>query len=195
MKIEYEATFPNIDKDKIRERLKKAGAVLVRPEFLQKRVVFNLPEGHEIKGGWLRVRDEQDKVTMSLKIVTNGGIDNQKEICLTVDNFENAEDFLNSIGCRHEGDGYQESKREIWILDEVEICIDEWPFLEPFIEIEGDSESVVQGVSEKLGFNYAKALFCAVDTLYANKYGIDTQFVNKELAAVTFEGKNPFENL
>lgn len=36
MQIEYEATFPNIDKNEIREKLKNVGATLVRPEFLQK---------------------------------------------------------------------------------------------------------------------------------------------------------------
>ena len=45
MKIEYEATFPNIDKDEIRQRLKESGAVLMRPEFLQKRYALDLPEG------------------------------------------------------------------------------------------------------------------------------------------------------
>ena len=55
--IEYEAKFININKDSVRENLKLVGAELIKPEFLQKRVVFNLPTGHEIKGGWLRVRD------------------------------------------------------------------------------------------------------------------------------------------
>jgi len=195
MNIEYEATFPNIDKDEIRERLKKAGAKLVRPEFLQKRIVFNLPKGNEIEGGWLRVRDEQDKVTMSLKIVTSGGIDNQKEICLTVDSFENAVEFLNSIGCECKGDGYQESKREIWILDSAEVCIDEWPYLEPFVEVEGESEDIVREAIKKLEFDYSQALFCAVDTLYGNKYGVTTEFINNELATITFEGKDPFTKL
>jgi hypothetical protein len=40
MNIEYEATFYPIDKDEMRGRLKKAGAKLIRPEFLQKRDVF-----------------------------------------------------------------------------------------------------------------------------------------------------------
>jgi adenylate cyclase class 2 len=193
MHIEYEATFANIDKNEIRGRLEKAGAELVKPEFMQKRVVFNLPKGHEINGGWLRVRDEGDKITMSLKVVTSGGIDNQKEICLNVDSFENAALFLKSIGCKPKGDGHQESMREIWMLDGVEICIDEWPFLEPFVEVEGEGEEKVKQISEKLGFDYGKALFCAVDTLYADKYGVTTEHVNKELAVVTFDGKNPFE--
>ncbi len=69
MDIEYEATFPNIDKKEVREKLKKVGAKLVKPEFMQRRFVFHLPKSYEIKGGWLRVREEGDKITMTLKIV------------------------------------------------------------------------------------------------------------------------------
>jgi len=95
MQIEYEATFPNIDKDEIREKLKGVGAKLVKPDFLQKRMVFYMPKGNEIEGGWLRVRDEGDKITMSLKVVAEGGIENQKETCLEVDSFDEAVLFLN----------------------------------------------------------------------------------------------------
>ena len=41
MKVEYEATFTDIDKESTRTKLKDAGAILGRPEFLQKRVTFN----------------------------------------------------------------------------------------------------------------------------------------------------------
>ncbi|MFA4817544.1 MAG: CYTH domain-containing protein [Parcubacteria group bacterium] len=193
MKIEYEATFPNIDKDEIRERLKKAGAILARPEFLQKRCTFNLPEGHEINGGWLRVRDEGDKITMTLKIVDGEKIENQKEIILKVDYFSEAEDFLISLGCRKKS--YQETKREIWKLDGVEVDIDEWPYLEPYIEVEGENEEEVKKVSEKLGFDYNKAIFCCVTALYNMKYGTPEEVINNQIPEITFEGKNPFENL
>lgn len=193
MKIEYEATFPNIDKDKIRERLKKAGAVLLRPEFLQKRCTFNLPSGHEINGGWLRVRDEGDKITMTLKVVDGEKIENQKEIILEVENFSEAENFLVSLGCCKKS--YQETKREIWNLDGVEVDIDEWPHLEPYVEVEGESEEMVKKVSEKIGFDYSQALFCCVTTLYQMKYGTPEEVINNQIPEITFEGKNPFENL
>ena len=61
LEVEYEATFTNIDKNTVRELLRSAGAKLVRAEFLQRRSVFHLPSGHEISGGWLRVRDEGDR--------------------------------------------------------------------------------------------------------------------------------------
>lgn len=193
MKIEYEATFPNINKDEIRERLKKAGAILTRPEFLQKRCTFNLPKGHEINGGWLRVRHEGDKITMTLKIVDGEKIENQKEIILKIDDFSKAENFLVSLGCRKKS--YQETKREMWLLDGVEVDIDEWPYLEPYVEIEGENEEEVKKVSEKLGFDYASALFCCVSTLYSKKYGVPEETINNQIPEVIFKGKNPFENL
>ncbi|EKD58979.1 MAG: hypothetical protein ACD_56C00015G0007, partial [uncultured bacterium] len=67
MQIEYEATFANIDKDEVRDRLQKAGGRLIKSEFMQKRRNFNLPRGNEIEGGWMRVRNEGDKITMRLK--------------------------------------------------------------------------------------------------------------------------------
>ena len=193
MKIEYEATFPNINKDEIRERLKKTGAVLIKPEFLQKRCTFNLPRGHEIKGGWLRVRDEDDKITMTLKVVGEDIIENQKEVALLVDNFNEAVEFLKNIGC--EKKSFQETKREIWKLENVEIMIDEWPHLEPLVEIEGSSEDEVRRISEKLGFNYSEALFCSATTLYSSKYSLSNDYINNRIPEITFKGKNPFENL
>ncbi|MFZ4632322.1 MAG: class IV adenylate cyclase [Patescibacteria group bacterium] len=190
MQIEYEATFINIDKDEIRTRLKNAGATLVKPEFLQKRTVFELPSGHEIPGGWLRVRDESDKITMSLKIVNGDKIEDQKEICLKIDNYEEGVNFLESLGAIKKA--YQESHRELWILDNTEITIDEWPYLEPYVEVEGESEEKVKLVSEKIGFDYQEALFCSVDTLYNKKYGTPIDVINKKTKLITFTDPNPF---
>ncbi|MBM4177237.1 CYTH domain-containing protein [Candidatus Gribaldobacteria bacterium] len=196
MQTEYEATFLNIDKDKMRDKLKELGAVLVKPEVLMKRYVFNLPQEKYKNRGWARVRDEGDKITMSFKTVNFEGvgkIDDQKEICLKIDNFENGVEFLKLLGCQEKA--FQESKREVWQLHRVEICLDEWPFLEPFIEIEGLNESEVKIVSEKLGFNYKEALFCAVGTIYAKKYGkygLDEMKINNQTPRIVFEMKNPF---
>jgi len=169
MQIEYEAIFPNINKDEMQERLKKAGAVLVRPEYLQKRVPFYLPGKKNSGNSWLRVRDEGDKITLSLKIVDGNKIENQKELCLEVNNFNEAVSLLKLIGCEQKS--YQESKRKLWKLEGVEITIDEWPFLEPYVEVEGHSEEAVKNVSEKIGFDWSKAKFCATGTLIAEKYG------------------------
>lgn len=191
MYTEFEATFPNTKKSDARAKLKKAEAKLVRSEYLQRRTVFNLPEGHEIKGGWVRVRDEGNKITMSLKIVDGDKIENQKEIQLVVDDFDEAVAFLEAIGADKKA--YQETKRELWELGGTEVTIDEWPFLEPFVEIEGKSEESVKIASKKLGFDYSKARFCSVDTLYAEKYGFSEDVFNNQTPLVLFDMENPFE--
>ena len=190
MQIEYEAIFPNINKDEMQERLKKAGAVLVRPEYLQKRVPFYLPGKKNSGNSWLRVRDEGDKITLSLKIVDGNKIENQKELCLEVNNFNEAVSLLKLIGCEQKS--YQESKRELWKLEGVEITIDEWPFLESYVEVEGHSEEAVKNVSEKIGFDWSKAKFCATGTLIAEKYGITEEQINDRTPKIVFDMENPY---
>jgi adenylate cyclase class 2 len=193
MQIEFEATYTNVDKERVRNILKAAGATLTREEFLQKRSVFRLPVGNDIQGGWLRVRDEGDKITMSLKVVDGAGITDQREVCLTVDDYQQAEVLLQTLGCNRKA--YQETKREAWVLDGVDVTIDTWPFLEPFVEVEGQSEEVVKVVSEKLGFNWGEAKFCAVDVLYAEKYGVSTEVINNHTPKIIFDMDNPFLNV
>ncbi len=190
MKTEYEAMFVDIHKDSIRSKLKEAGANLIRLEFLQKRITFNLPDGVNLQGGWLRVRDEGDKITLSLKAVHGDGIESQKEILLTVNDFNEATELLTTLGCKQKS--YQETKRELWKLGAVEITIDEWPFLEPFVEVEGSSEAEVKSTSELLGFDYNDALFCAVGMLYSKKYGIEESIINNKTPKIVFDMENPF---
>jgi adenylate cyclase class 2 len=192
MEIEYEATFTDIDREDMRKKLISSGAGLIKPDFLQKRVTLDLPEGHEIKGGWMRVRDEGDKITMSLKIVDGAKIADQKEICLKVDDFHNAVELLKTMGCKEKA--FQESRRELWRLAGTEVTIDEWPFLEPYIEVEGPSEAIVKEVSEKLGFDWKDAKFCATGTLISEKYSISEDIVNNKTPRIVFDMENPFIN-
>ncbi|MDD4412536.1 MAG: CYTH domain-containing protein [Patescibacteria group bacterium] len=197
MAIEFEATFPDIKKEEIRDRLKSVGAQLIHNEILQKRSNFYLPDKNE--HSWVRVRDEGiGVVTMSYKDVPDktDNINNQKEICIKIDNFENAKDFLINLGCVEKS--YQETKRETWQLQGAEITIDEWPFLNPFVEIEAASEDIVKNVSEILNFDYQAALFCNVFYLYSQQYNIDINElknrITKDLNKLTFSMANPFIN-
>lgn len=190
MEIEYEAKFLDINKEELRGKLGAVGAKLIKPETFYRRAVFFLPKGHEIEGGWLRVRDEGDKVTVSLKATQNGQIDKQKEVMLVVDNYEKARQLLTEIGCVEKA--YQETKREIWHFDEVEITIDEWPYLEPYVEVEGNSEEAVKKVAKLLDFDYAQAIFGAADQVISKKYGIAEDVINNKISRIVFNEENPY---
>ncbi len=182
MQIEFEAKFINIDKEAVRNKLKSIGATLIRPEFLMKRVVFDPPV--EIKGGWLRVRDEGDKVTLSLKVVDGQEIKDQKETAVEIGNFELGCKLLESIGAKRKA--YQETKREVWKLGEVEFDIDTWPGLSPFLEIESNSEDEVERAAKKMGFDWEKAKFGAVDIVYWEELGISFEEINN-IREITFD--------
>ena len=191
LKVEYEATFSNINVDEMRTKIEQLGGKLLKPKFKQKRTTFNFPKGHEIKGGFIRVRDESGKITMTLKIIeSSGAIESQKEVELIVDDYHNAIRLLKIIGADQKA--VQETKREVWEIDGVEIMIDWWPFLEPILEIEGRNEHEVKSIAEKLGFNWEEAIFDAVGYIYSQKYNISIDRINNNTPEILFDMDNPF---
>ena len=112
-----------------------------------------------------------------------------KEVNVEVSNYSDAILLLESCGLKRKSE--EESYREIWECDGVEICIDEWPWIPPFIEIEGPSENKVWEVAEKLGFEKSQAKFGSVDTTYQHYYGIEPDVFNFETPMVTFEMEPP----
>lgn len=191
MDTEWEATFWPINKNEVRTKLKEVGAILMYPERLMRRINLYPPDEEYGDRAFVRVRDEGDKITMSLKDMSGTTIEEQKEVELVVDNFDKAQAFLRQLGCKDKN--YQETKRELWKLGDVAITIDEWPFLEPFIEVEGSSEEEVHAVSERLGYNWAEARFCSADKLYAEKYGVESRFVNRGIPRLLFDMESPFQ--
>lgn len=188
--IEFEVKITGLDIIKTRRLLQERGAVLHRPAYLQKNIMFHLPRGREIPGGWLRVRDEGDKITMSLKIIDGGKITDQREFCFLADSIQEAARFLELMGAVEKA--RSEKRRESWMLGECEIVIDEWPFLEPFIEVEGPDEEAVMRTVELLGFQASDCRICAVDVFYREKYGVEEDVVDNHTPLLVFDMENPF---
>ena len=183
---EIEAQFLDIDKNEVRTKLKEIGAKLVKPEVLMRRVVFDLGK-HE----YARVRDEGGgKIVMTYKNVADDkSILGTKEVNVVIDDYENGILLLKSCGLKPKSK--EESYREAWTLGEVEICIDTWPWIPTFVEVEGPSEESVWDTAKKLGLKREKAKFGSVDTTYQHYYGIDTDVFNFETPVVNFEMKPP----
>ncbi len=171
MPTEIEATFIDINKDELREKLKQTGAELVQPELLMRRVIFDTGPN-----SFVRVRDESGKITLSYKQVNDLTLSGTKEICVEVNNYEDTIELLKHAGLKAKAD--QETLRETWVLDEVEVTIDTWPWLPSYTEIEGKTEESVKSVVEKLGFTMKDAHYGSVDEIYKIYYDVTNADIN-----------------
>ena len=171
MQTEIEAKFLNVDIDDIRRRLTQAGAHLEQPMRQMKRALIEEPH-HAKQSMFIRIRDEGDKVTLCLKKKTKelmeATIDSTFEIETTVGDFDTTVQIFDVAGWKYTT--FQESKRETWVLDEAEVVIDEWPWINPYIEIEAATEGIVRSVADKLGFSWDDAVFGSVDVIYNKEY-------------------------
>ena len=171
MNTEIEAKFLNIDHDDIRRRLTAAGAVCVAPMRLMRRAIIDFPDRRLQIGppnSYIRVRDEGDKVTLTYKQFSSLSVAGAEEVEVVVDSFEDTIKVFTSIGL--EVVSLQESKRETWEGDGCEVVLDEWPWLSPYIEIEGDSEGELKALATKLGLEWATAVFGDVMVAYRAEY-------------------------
>lgn len=171
MKSEIEVKFLDVDIEDIRSRLRSAGAELEHPMRLMRRVLIEEPH-HVKEHSYIRIRDEGDKTTLTFKRRTypdgKSTILSTKEIETTIGDFDTAVEIFSEAGWKYTT--YQESRRETWLLDDAEVVIDEWPWINPYIEIEADSEEIVQTVARKLGFDWKDAVFGSVDVIYERDY-------------------------
>lgn len=170
MKTEIEAKFCHVDIDDVRAKLEKLGAHLELPMRMMRRYTFDNSFMKKGKDAFVRVRDEGDKVTMTYKQFDELSLHGAKEIEITVNDFDDASALLLQIGAGEERHSYQESKRETWQLGDVEVVIDEWPWLKPYIEVEGPSAERVQEVAAQLGFDWSQAVFGDVMAAYRLEY-------------------------
>lgn len=184
MKTEIEVKFCKVDIEDVRERLKKAGAHLEQPMRLMRRQVFYTAD-HDPEA-YLQVRAEGDKVTMTYKRFESVGLHGAKEVETTVGDYQTAIDSLREAGL--EPKSAQETKRETWKLGDVEVVIDIWPWLEPFIEIEGPSEEGVRAAAASLDFDWNDAVFGAATQAYRQSYpDLPGDMVMDDLAEIRFD--------
>lgn len=167
MQTEIEAKFADIEIETIRKKLKDSGAQLVHPMRLMRRALIEEPHMQK-HNGFIRIRDEGDKVTLTYKEHRKNELHGAKEIEVIVSSFEDTVSLFQEAGWSYKT--FQESKRETWELDDNEIVIDIWPWLDPFIEIEGPSEDSLKSGAEKLGLDWGEAIFGSVDILYNRKF-------------------------
>ena len=107
-------------------------------------------------------------MTITYKQFTELSVDGAREIEIIVSDFNSAVALFDAAGLEHTS--YQESKRETWLHDDVEVVLDVWPWLDPYIEIEGPNVEAVQKVAQSLGLTWEDAVFGDVMAAYRQQY-------------------------
>ena len=171
MQTEIEVKFVDVVVEDIRERLKRAGATCEVPMRFMRRVLIEEPH-HAAERSFIRIRDEGDKTTLTFKRRLlpdeQTTINSVQELETTVGDFDTTVKIFQEAGWDYVT--YQESRRETWHYKNVEVVIDEWPWIKPYIEIEGSSEEAVKTAAAELGFDWADATFGSVDVIYTRDF-------------------------
>ena len=95
----------------------------------------------------------------------------KEEIEIEVSDFEKTNTILNKLG--YVSHTYQENKRTRYLLDDVEIDIDTWPYIPTYVEIEGKSTEDVLNTINKLDLNNYEVTSIDVQDVFRKYYKID----------------------
>src|SRR4051794_10396287 len=126
------------------------------PRTLMRRIVFKNND-IEQRGGWLRLRDEGHRVTLTYEQTTTetSAIDTTLEAEIQVNDFDATKALLEAMGFR--ALRYQENYREEWKIAAVTFDPDTWPDLPTFLEVEGPDEDAVRRAAESLGLDLVRS--------------------------------------
>ena len=69
--------------------------------------------------------------------------------------------------------GFQENKRIRYVLNDVELDIDSWPYIPTYLEIEGKSEEAVKSMINLLEVDEEKVTSLDVQGVFKEFYNID----------------------
>ena len=167
MATEYEVKVLDIDTEGIISRLNNLGAEKIGEKNMRRYVYEFSPKR---ASSWIRLRDEGEKVSITIKEFVKDSIDGMEETEIVVDDFETANLLLEKLGYSYEV--YQENKRISYLLDGVRIEIDSWPKIPEYLEIEGDSREDVERIIDLLEIDKTKITSVPTKDIY-EKYGLN----------------------
>lgn len=123
---------------------------------------------------WIRLRQDGEIVEITIKYIysnkANYNIDEVKEIEIKTDNFEMANKLIEEMGYYRKK--LAEKKRDSYSYQGMDIEIDEWPLLEPYIEIEGTNIDKIYELANLLGYSKEQTRVMNTEDVYLEK-GID----------------------
>lgn len=165
MAREYEIKVLDIDVAAVRSALVTAGFE-EQGTLNFRRYIYDLDESQ----AWIRLRTDGTRSTLTYKKFLKDAIDGVEEIEVEVSDFDKTNELLEHVG--HTASKYQENRRHLYTRDSVEVSIDEWPHIPPYLEIEAHNEATVTDWLEQLGL---RDLPCTSETTTEvyKRYGLD----------------------
>jgi adenylate cyclase class 2 len=162
---EIEAKFYVKDLKRIENHLRNLNAHLIQSRTHETNIRFDTPN-HDLRreNRVLRLRQD-DKVRMTYKGASENdeGVLSRTEIEFTVEDFEKAKNFLESLG--YVKLLFYEKYRTTYEIDDTHIMLDELP-IGDFIEIEGENLDSIRTIADKLGINWDAAIATSYSALF-----------------------------
>ena len=87
-----------------------------------------------------------------------------KELEIKVSDIETTNLILEKLGYKRRS--IQENKRVRYILNDIEVDIDTWPGLNPYVEFEGENEDKIKEVFKILDLDYKDAITDNAQDIY-----------------------------
>jgi adenylate cyclase class IV len=189
MEVEYEGRILNVNPEEIRAKAKSLGGHMKAPLTLYRRSVFKLCD---VERGFVRVRDEGDKTTLTAKIFKNKDFPEEYELGIR-DSFESGQAFLRALNLTEKA--YHETIREKWFIPRrvggaselCELTIDYIPGLPAYSEIECKSLSDLRRACKLLEVKYNELLFGGYGNVFVHYYGMSAKDINDVIPRLTFQ--------
>jgi adenylate cyclase class 2 len=190
MEIEFEGRMLDINREELITKIKALGGKLKKELTLYRRSVFGLCD---IKRGFVRVRDEGDKITMTAKIYKDPKFPQEYELQLK-DNFENGQAFLQALNLNKKA--YHETMREKWSIPKpgknnsakelCEVAIDYIPGLPVYAELECKSKADLHKSAKMLDVKVADLMYGGYGKVFVHYYDMAESEINNEIPSLTF---------
>jgi adenylate cyclase class 2 len=185
MPKEFEAKFLNIDITDIKKKLRENGATKVHDPLKFYRLIFKRCEEKGDKPGFVRIRNERNKITMTTKIFNDKKFPEEREITIN-ESFEKGCEFLRAIGIEEKS--YQETIREKWSHPLAhEITFDIVPGLPIYMEIDCTSEANLNKLVALLDLDKSNMKYGSFDKTYTEYYDIPSDTIIHKTPSLTFK--------
>ena len=184
---EREVKFYVRDLDALANRLQATGADLVRERVFERNLRMDTQDGQfERAQRVLRIRqDDRVRVTYKDDSRLEDGVLTRTEIEITTDSLPATRKLFEALG--YQVTVIYEKYRRTYHLGDVEVVLDELPFGN-FVEIEAPSNTLIEGVAQMVGLDWAARINLSYMGLFA-AWKQNTGLAFKDLTFEAFIGQ------